>query len=330
MEGEGVAIRYPAIAELEVDSRDRYPTGAFILDPAQIKTSSDILFPARQSLLTGYFTRLGLSQVNLQWNTPNINDYNNEFRFTARYFDQSAVSTITSTYIVSLDTGFHDQEELATNMAELMGFNMFDPPLTGFSTIFVPDNAQSEPNFNTDDWFVKVNDSSPLVSTFASTFMSSLNFRFERPLSNAPPQERKFWITAERNWFTFAPGFTRFEYAFSGNASLAYTEYIDIISDNLSKYSKVKDSMTRQFQGQTNVLARVFLVPYSSRQEKANYYSKPFYLAIDYTTMKNMRWSPGEYLNDFDLKLIDQYGELLYWDPDYGTEYQLNLQVSET
>jgi hypothetical protein len=225
-----------------------------------------------------------------------------------------------------------------------MAFTMSVEQTAGANPSLYQAQESIAPNNGSSVWGIKLAD--PAVSTFNSSiqyaFLPPVPFLYTSTLvstmSNNPTfkQENKFWITANP---PYTPFYTEQNYnssfALAQNVvapftPLAYTEYFDIVSDNLAKFSKVKDAMTRQYQGQTNVLARVFLTPYSTRQESTDYFSLPFKLAVDYTTPKTVRWLPNEFVNDFDLKLYDQYGELLYWDEQNSTEYQLNIQASET
>lgn len=306
MEGEGVPIRYPAIAELEVDSRDRYPNTAFLqlelfnnlTDPA------NILFPARQSLLSGYFTRIALSQVQLQWKTPNINPRNNRFR----WYDDG----LGNFYEEVLPVGFYDLSGLGVSMVRVMNLatvaglykvDLLNPTGTPYLSIT---------NTAGDDW----------------------GFEPLQPLNPVIPDTiiiQKFFQLAgitNRNTHTENPAVIQ---SFGITATLAYTTYIDFVSDRLAKFAKVKDGMTRQRLGQTNVLSRIYLTPFNTHEQYSG--THPTILSIDYTTPKYIRWNAGEYINDFDLVLYDEFGDQLWWDKDYPeftTEYQLTIQASET
>ena len=339
---EGVPIRPPALAELDVDSRDRYePNTYFGTAFGNVTPSVDILYQAQQPLLSGYFTRLAVSEVNLQWRCPNINSYNNVFRFTS--LTSTNTGLVSTTYTATLPIGFYNVSTLTYTMAEVMGqeeageapqqiyyenYDNGDPYLFGGDVTPTYDIFQRSIIYNS----TYTSSGGPIVT---STFTSSIHggFKFEPPNPAIPEtydQEGKFWATAQPintqafNEFSFAQQPCWFY------SDLAYTNYIDIVSDRLAKFAKVKDGMTRQYQGQTNVLARVFLTPFGQKEAPNVCAGQPFNLAIDYTTPKYMRWNPEEYLYDFDLRLYDMYGNILYWSPLYSTEYQLNLQASET
>lgn len=354
-EGEGVPIRFPAIAELEVDSRDRYKSGFFInaINYQNLTTSSDILFPVKQSFLSGYFTRVALSEVNLQWNTPNINNYNNRFRWAYLRTNGNV-----SVYSGGLNDNFYDAEQLTSAMAKNMSI-VQTGGIGQFSSTFYRSFSASTAGGGI-SWGVGIAPSTlssfgyvdvsgelvPTGSTIGFAYLPPVDFTFSNNLVSSivtnPTylQENKFWVTVNAPLPT---PFVQFNSTIYANSNLdilqlvvspftplAYTEYIDIVSDTLCKFSKVKDNMTRQENGQTNVLARLYLTPYTGRFDPTDYFSKPFRIATDYSTPKYIRWLPAEYLNNFDLRLYDQYGELVYWSPTYSTEYQMNIHASET
>ena len=75
-EHTGVTIRNPSTANLLIDSLDR--TSGY---------SSDFLIAKPNSILNGFFTRLAVAEVVLDWCVANISSqYNNErTRYLTRY-----------------------------------------------------------------------------------------------------------------------------------------------------------------------------------------------------------------------------------------------------
>lgn len=306
-EGEGTPIRFPAIAELEVSSLDRYPNdGEFILAITNNPTtSSDILFPAKQALLSGYFTRIALSEVQLQWRTPNITPKNN----FVYWYDEG----LDADFDIELPVNFYDLSglgvALVANMNQAVGFPKY---IVNLVNTVGTDFLEIQTN-NGDHW----------------------GFQPYFPINPSPTTIRgqRFFQTAgitRQNFYQLFPNNSVQRFGLTTN--LSYTPYIDVVSDRLAKFAKVKDGMTRQFQGQTAILARLYLTPFNTKEQYCG--NHPFQMAIDYTTPKYIRWNPGEYINDFDLLLYDQFGELLWCDPvnypEFVTEYQLTIQASET
>lgn len=68
----GTQIRYPSVANLMIDSADR---GAVYTSPWNFQIVKN------QSLFNGFFTRIGATEVVLEWNNPNIDADNNTLTF---------------------------------------------------------------------------------------------------------------------------------------------------------------------------------------------------------------------------------------------------------
>jgi len=110
---KGVPIRQPSTANLMVDSQDRPfkdVSGNLAFGPV------DFTISKKQSILNGYFTRIGVTEVVLEWFQPNVNTqasnalFGNEFTFTDD----------TGTYIINIPEGFYNVATLVQEMAKQM------------------------------------------------------------------------------------------------------------------------------------------------------------------------------------------------------------------
>jgi hypothetical protein len=105
---KGTPIRFPSTANLYIDSLDRdtdvpVDGDGFLTRTAQ--SSTNFLINRPQNILTGFFTRLALNEVVLDWGVPNIiSGVNNEFIVR---------SGVTNTSVL-LDTGFYTVAECVT------------------------------------------------------------------------------------------------------------------------------------------------------------------------------------------------------------------------
>ena len=96
-------IRYPSIAHLMVDSADR--------DVAAYPLCNDFQINKKNSLLNGFFTRIGATEVVFEWNTPNVSDpFNSEIKYT--------VNTSTFTFFVA--PGFYNVEEVLNELVDTL------------------------------------------------------------------------------------------------------------------------------------------------------------------------------------------------------------------
>ena len=98
---KGTNFRFPSTANLYIDSLDR----------ADGTSSADFIINKPQNILTGFFTRLALTEITLDWNIPNvISGVNNEF-----------IIRIGSTNTpVVIDTGFYSVAECVTAISDAL------------------------------------------------------------------------------------------------------------------------------------------------------------------------------------------------------------------
>jgi hypothetical protein len=110
-----------------------------------------------------------------------------------------------------------------------------------------------------------------------------------------------------------------------------YTSYIDICSQNLTKYQKIKDTDTSVYK-RDSILARVYLsgvgVP-DVTTATTGVGCQPFLLTSDLNTPKIIRWSQAESVYQLDFQVYDQFGDELFWDHEYPTEFQMTLLCTE-
>lgn len=96
-------IRYPSIAHLMVDSADR--------DPQVYPLSNDFQISKNNSLLNGFFTRIGATEVVFEWNTPNISEpYNSEIRYSVNG----------TTFVLFMPPGFYNAEEALNELVDVL------------------------------------------------------------------------------------------------------------------------------------------------------------------------------------------------------------------
>jgi hypothetical protein len=116
--------------------------------------------------------------------------------------------------------------------------------------------------------------------------------------------------------------------------TMSYTRWIDLCSSTLTKYQRVKDATTLPADAHIVTLARIYLTPPNVAQNSSfgagPLNGLPFNFTVDFSTVKWCKWSPREVLSNFDIQIRDEFGQLLYWTPNSGIEYQFTLLASET
>jgi hypothetical protein len=290
-ERDAQPIRYPAFAQLVIDSLDRETGDA----------PNNFSIYRNQALLYGYFYRLGITEIQFQWDMPTITTgVNDTFQLT----DGTTVTTFT------IPQGYYNPTTLAAALQTVIqaaggAFSTFTVAwsdlhngltVNGGTTPFAFIPASSQP----------VN--SPLFKNLRNTAQS---------VGIEPGNCAT--LAAIQNL---------------GSTKLLYTRYIDFISRNLTKYQRVKDSDTDKTQNKSYIIARLYLTPCNSLVETtatSGVGSRAFYLTVDYASPKWIKYSPDEALSELDIQVLDQYGDQLYWDGTNAVwEFACTILASET
>lgn len=298
-EHPGVPQRPPASAHLLIDSLDRYDNNfaLAIRDPAL--PGNNFILSKKVALLYGYFTRLGITQIQLQYRVPTIVEGVND---TFLMYD----SDNQDYYEVVLQAGYYSATTLAAAIqAEVLA--LATTPFPGFTCAY---------------------------NAIAGGFlMACAGVNFSLAVATGAPYtdaEAKLW---ERTFVTIGGNANTLQTAAAnaiatGVPQLLYTRWIDIVSDRLTKFQRVKDADTL-LTNKTNIVARVYLTAPNTRVDPTAS-GGPFDLTWDPNTAKHIKWSANEAVHELDFRLFDEYGEPLYWSPSADTEFQITILASET
>lgn len=310
--------RPPASAFLLIDSQDRVqvasstdPSFDVIANPeGALQPMNNFTIYKRQPFLTGYFHRLAVTEIRFEFASPNVNLRNNKL-----VFDISGEPTLIT---VEIEEGFYTPTQLA---AELEAQLLIDAPAYTWNVSFANERFEIE----CDEVFIVSPEIYPTVEqTLRSLFymmnFSSVNNGFD-PNNYALIQQGMF------------------------HPPMVYTRYVDICSRTLTNYQKVKDNSTRENQTPA-VLARVYLSS-EGNTNGTNNASYPGNAGIVinriYNVPKYSSWSPGQYIDQIDIQLRDDAGNLLYIEYngvqteaglkgalENNNQFQLTLHCSES
>jgi hypothetical protein len=107
-----------------------------------------------------------------------------------------------------------------------------------------------------------------------------------------------------------------------------YTPYIDICSEVLTNYQKVKDTNTSPEKSK-GAIARIYLSGVGNPQTTtatSTLGSAPFIMTADLNSPKVIRWTPDVAVPSIDIQVTDQYGDYISGaDYGYSTEFQMTL-----
>lgn len=327
VENPGMPIRQPATAILTVDTADRikYDADGFRIDAT---SPNSIYINKQQTLVNGYFTRIALTEINMEWNTPNV-IANGECKNNTLLLERSASVSgpITATYKIELAEGFYTPRELADAIQILLNTD------TAFGI------ATWECSYNERDGSFYLADTS-----------STVRFRVHpQNLDRDDDLCNLMGFSTPSKSFTFG--------IFGSYAPMVYTPYFDIVSNQLTKKQNVRDNSSSTRTG-SNLLARIYLnnAGFVSRKDRTDpaqpqladcpiVGTRAFSFYKEYSVPKQIYWDTKEFISVIDLQLEDYKGRPLYMPPqavatvgpggDYtqcgnSTNYQLTLQITET
>jgi hypothetical protein len=103
---KGQTIREPSVANLLIDSADRTPSGL---------GAGSFTIQKQQALQNGFFTRIGVTEVVLEWGIPNIAE-----EFGNRTFEVDVSGT---TITRTLSTGFYNVSQVLNRIVTLLNTN---------------------------------------------------------------------------------------------------------------------------------------------------------------------------------------------------------------
>jgi len=318
VENPGIPIRQPATAILTVDTADRL---------ARTKVN-DLYINKQETLVQGYFTRLALTELNFNWDIPNVNAYNNTMNLVFYY-----APGLFFPLKISIAENFYGMADLATAVQNALNSAIAAvpvlAPLYTMNFIVEPENRQFR-----------------LVNTNGSAKKFGIS-----PLGKV---EKGSTDLCDVMGFATADPAVEANIVQSGYATMLYTPYFDIVSRQLTKKQNVRDSGTSDTTGQ-NLLARVYINPFgivpnpaaaispAPPEKDAILGAKPFTIHYEFQNPKQVYWDTKEFINVIDLQLLDNKGRVLYETPTELTlggslyrlgsgeaNWQLTFQITET
>lgn len=301
-------IRHPSSSALLLDSMDRYATG-YPTSPSGVISSSSWTLQKPNYVLNGYFTRLALTQIQFFWNLPTIiQGYNDQFQITEGE----------DSYTITIDQGWYNANQLGYTITQQLN------------------NAVPGANFT----YIITDPPGCIVLTNTTSFQI---------VAPSIPGSRvgRFLQTAGFIPQTSVLVGSTYTAETVGVPTLLPTRYVDITSHYLTKFQRVKDASTLATGDSQNILSRVYAFsgmsdstwpPVTSTTAATAPYAttytygvpSSFVVVQDYTSPKNIAWNPDEAISNFDIMLLDEYGQMLPWTTQIGCEYQITFLASET
>lgn len=314
--------RAPASAFLLIDSQDRFQKSSLkgypdvsgflwgMIEQTNTQPVNNFIIQKRQPFLSGYFTRLAVTEVRLEFNSPNVNPRNNKIIF----IDNPGTS-----HTITVPENFYTPVELASALQSAL-------------TTAIPAQTWTVA-FSANAFSIESDEDFQFVPFQYQTIDQSLKGLFF--LMGFSPAEA--FIDDTEHFGTIFPPMT-------------YTRYVDVCSRQLTQYQKVKDNSTRENQTPA-VLCRIYLGNYTTEgigigdSTATLYYPgcRPAVIQRLFNVPKYSAWNPGAFIDQIDIQLRDDVGNLLYVpgfyednDTEYSNadattnEFQLTLHASES
>jgi hypothetical protein len=326
--------------------------------------SNDFQITAPNALINGYIEKIVVSQIQLQYNVPTIIPGGNDFCiFYTETFPGSAVF---EPAFFRMPYGFYYPGELASMLQAQLNISYDgDPQGTNFF-VFYAQASNVDPAGN-------------VIGNSGFTIQLDANgrrFYFPTPdeilnenLGITPDTVTnilkfyKLFGFDSRNQF---PETTQTSFT---SPTFLYTPYIDIYSDSLTNYQKLKDTDSSTFK-RKGLVSRLYLsgvgnpvvtvqesIPLgvtlqvngdmgntitgtiSTGNKTDALGSSPFVLTYDLNSPKVIKWSRDTAINSLDFQLRDCYGDLLFsvvpsdigsnYTETFNTEWQMTLLCIE-
>ena len=349
-QGERVDItRSPSDALLVIDSADRSSSTSATGEPLSIPSTqpyNNFRLQRPQNLVQGGFTRLQLTEINFPYAIPNINKYTYAFWIQCNNPTGGAIINQKIALGLQTDTAFTQGRDLALALKSIMN------GLAAISTdIGVAWDVQYLPESET---YVSQNGGfviNAIISAGPTAFPFSL-YPCDPTTVGTVPIPAKSMLTV----MGFNP-LTNWNYLTSRTpskqslyASLSYTSYIDVVSSKLTYYQRVQDSSSKT-NSFGNIICRIFIANETSDTGSQGFYyngepdaafnpvryvatlppgSSPFLIHRQFVCPKSFRWDMNQAVDWLDIKLYDDAGNPLFYDPNFAfPDFQITFKCTE-
>ena len=288
------SIRMPSTAILAIDSADRNTTN--------YPNPYNFTIQQKQSILNGFFTRVGATEVALNWNQPNISSALNN----------DAVNFVANgvTKKIYVPDGFYTAYELLQVLA-LDASGSYGGTNVNFTvgTKQVPNGGEVYFTESPADWFIESNDVNfSITAVSGNSLFNNLNIIFNDDTPSV----------------------------LGGTPDLRYTRYVDFVSPSLTYCQKLKDGNSSS--ATRDVLCRFYFANDTPQFDAGGLLQyvgyTPFNIWRQFNPPKQIKFDPNLPIGQLQFQVYDSNGNLI---PNLtlasngykSTDWQMTLQVSE-
>jgi len=299
-------IRPSSTALLTIDSEDRYKD--YVAASANPTSPYNFSITKTESLMPGFMTRIGVSEISFPWAIPNIND-------KTRSID--VIYTLSGGPIqnetITLSNGFYRPQEIATAIQVAVRAFNGGADLPAFTMSYGGVSGGDEPRF-----FYNSGAGTSLVGFLPMTYNSA-----DYPFNSNTKQLYDilgFEATANSSLNNASSGFSTF---------CQFTRYVDIVCNQLTNSQAQKDQTSQAIA--RDMLCRLYLSTASNIQSTVKTGDATFCppgcaattLYKNFTLPKQIQWIPNQNIPGFlQFQVYDDSGDLL--DNAFKEDAELN------
>ena len=323
----GTPIRMPSVALLCIDSANAtsYNSTGYA---TTVGTPAQIQINKQAPLLFGYMTRISLTEINMAWATPNVNERNNTLSIYVEGID------FCGNYRIAVSQGFHTPSELAASVKKALDnldinsddvvWKVSHVPREAYFSIGISGSTTGDP------YYFNI-----LPPNRSYTFTDTATDVGSDPVSTYAVEDDLTYMMGLTPAVDTATGV--FNEIKSGYASCQYTPYVDIVSTILTKNQNVRDNDSALRNGQSK-LARVYLSEPGAKNQftidatgtavDCNIVGvRPFVLHREFQTPKVISWNTTENVDIVDLQVLDRLGYPIYIENRVVSSQQFNTLI---
>ena len=296
---DGTSVRQASTALLGISSKDRLSKYPNFVSPYNFSLYN------QQNYLNGFFTQIALTQIKFPWAIPPITS--NTGKMTVYVY----ISGVLQLPAVNIDV------YLSLTSANLGGW--ISPTQLG-TIVAAQINAVYAGSGTTCTL-----EGSPLAPHFAM----SGNATYAYTIQSRPPldEPNRTTIYDMMGWIHGVSETAQAVQIGGKSVNMLQTDFIDIVSNQLTYNQSVKDSDTGQYP--RDIIARVYLVPtFPVPATQLELGTAPFTVFVDYNTPKQIKWASNIPIGALTFQVYDDQGYLLSTGDDAGDDFLPNWDMT--
>lgn len=337
---KGITTRAPAVALLCVSSSDQEvfdkQSGFLVSDTLP----NQIFINNQKPLIVGFCTRLSLTEIALQYDTPNVNAFNN----TLTIGITNNAGTLVDVKRITIPVDFYTAPRLGLEVAKRLNIDLSGTILgpNNFEVVYAGNLCGKNPSVANqtrkgDGTHYVINS----ISNAGKFFIAPGNHFYSASIR---PVEDD--LTNLMGITPSGRALAQYKTLQGGYASLQYTPFLDITSTLLTKNQSLKDASTEKNNRTTSILARVYLSneDFQIRETTVTYNvvgdfigstdnaigTQPGTLRREFVYPKQIQWNNTENIDIIDIQIVDAKGRNLFYKQQVQNLGADTVQINNT